>query len=306
MFSNMNYDNTLDLDFSEAEQAPEKTVIKTTNLTKYYKKLKALDDVSLNLKKGKIIGLLGKNGAGKSTLMRCILGFLNYQGEIFINDELVSHADHNIFNNVAFIPDVNEIDDRLTVEQTIKYVKGIHPKWNQDRADKLIKISNLPLKSKVKNLSKGMKTKLYLLITLSLDVDVLLLDEPTIGLDIAFRKEFYNIIVGEYFDKDKLIIISTHQIEEVEYLLQEIIFIHEGKLLKHADIDILKSEFNIVTLPIERSHEIDIHKPLYKTKSLGFISALLNADIKIDGATYSRPQIADIFLAMTGGYNVTN
>ena len=152
-------------------------VIRVNALTKYYNKSNslfrrvfggtenkflALEDVKLNISKGRIVGLLGLNGAGKSTLMRCILGYLKYTGEIQINDEIMTHLDHKVFNHAAFIPDVNELDDRLTVEQTIKYVKGIHPRWNDERAEKLIEISKLPMKSTVKSLSKGMKTKLYL------------------------------------------------------------------------------------------------------------------------------------------------
>jgi ABC-2 type transport system ATP-binding protein len=288
-----------------------------------------------------MIGLLGKNGAGKSTLMKCMLGFLKYEGEVYIQrtvegresntgvhrvldcfggkarsdlamtdteeyDNLVTFGDHRIFNNVAFIPDVSELDERLTVRQTMDYVKGIHPKWNQTRADKLIQISKLPLDLKVKKLSKGMKTKLYLLITLSLDVDILLLDEPTIGLDIAFKKEFYNTILGEYFDQNKLIFISTHQIEEIEFLLQEIVILDKGKIIVHKDMEELKSEYSIVTLPIERSGELDAFNSMYKTKSLGSVSALLKSDITIEGATYTRPQIAEIFLALTGGYHATD
>ena len=278
-------------------------LIKIVSLTKFYKKFMALNDISLSLKRGRIVGLLGRNGAGKSTLMRCILGFLRYNGDIFIQDELLSHADFNIFNNIGFIPDVNELDERLTVSETIEYISGIHPKWNQGMADKLISISDLPLKKKVKKLSKGMRTKLYLLITLSLDVDILLLDEPTIGLDIVFKKEFYDIILSEFFDSNKLIIISTHQIEEIENLIQEIIFIHEGRLLLHDDVDILKSKYNMVTLPIERSSELEPHNPIYKKSSLGLVSGLLKSDITIDGASYLRPTIVELFLGATGGCN---
>jgi len=302
------------------DASAEKDVIKIKNLSKYYLKTKdwikriikrktnkfyALDDVSLNFKKGKIVGLLGLNGAGKSTLMKCVLGFLKHQGQIEINEDTIENIKHDVFNHVAFIPDVNEIDERLTVEQMIRYYSGVHPKWNQERAEKLMAMSKLDEKKLVKNLSKGMKTKLYLLITLSLDVEILLLDEPTIGLDIAFKKEFYNIILGEYFDNDKLIIISTHQIEEIEFLLQEIIFINEGKFMLHEEIETLKTKYNIVTLPNERVNEIEERKPLYLSKSLGMVSGLFTTDVKIEGATYNRPQIADIFLGLTGGTNET-
>lgn len=305
MFLSNTYHEMQNEDYDSTNQI-ETEVIKIENLSKFYKKFQALQDISLSLKKGRIIGLLGKNGAGKSTLMRCILGFLKFEGKITINNEKINHLDSEIFNNVAFIPDVNELDNRLTVKQVIEFISEVHSKWNQDMANRLIKISNLPMDKKVGKLSKGMKTKLYLLITLSLDVDILMLDEPTIGLDIAFRKEFFNTIIGEFFNENKLILISTHQIEEIESLLQEIIIIDKGNLVLHKDLETLKAEFNIVTLPIERSNELEAHKPNYKTKTLGFVSAILPSDVKIEGAQYTRPQIAEIFLSLTGGYNVTD
>ncbi|PKN73138.1 MAG: hypothetical protein CVU50_03800 [Candidatus Cloacimonetes bacterium HGW-Cloacimonetes-3] len=271
------------------------------NVTKYYGKFKALDRVSLSLAPGKIIGLLGKNGAGKSTLMRCMLGFLAHEGEVLLDDTLLKHRDHRIFEHVAFIPDVSGLDDRLTVQQTMEYIKNVNSRWNDVLADKLFSISNLPLNKKVSKLSKGMKTKLYLLITLSLDVNFLLLDEPTLGLDIAFRKEFFSTILGEFFDENKSILISTHQVEEVEDLLQEIIFIDEGRILLHEEVETLKSRFRILTLPIDRAEELNAHQPKVTSKTLGFISAVLPSTVEIEGATYSRANLADIFLAVVGG-----
>lgn len=271
------------------------------NLSKYYGKFKALDNIDLNLEQGKIIGLLGKNGAGKSTLMRCMLGFLQHDGEVCLDDKLLVHRDHRIFEKVAFIPDVSGLDDRLTVQQTINYIKGVNPRWNEERAARFMEISNLPLQKKVGKLSKGMKTKLYLLITLSLDVNYLLLDEPTLGLDIAFRKEFFNTILGEFFDETKTILISTHQIEEVEDMLQEIIFIDNGHILLHEDVETLKSCYRVVSLPIDRAEEIYTHQPRVVSKSLGFISAVLDSSINIEGAAYARANLADIFLAVVGG-----
>lgn len=211
------------------------------------------------------------------------------------------HRDHRIFEHVAFIPDVSGLDDRLTVKQTMDYISGVNPRWNGTIADKLFSISNLPANKKVSKLSKGMKTKLYLLITLSLDVSFLLLDEPTLGLDIAFRKEFFSTILGEYFDENKSILISTHQVEEVEDLLQDIIFIDNGKILLHEDVETLKSRYRVVTLPIERADELNQHKPKVTSKTLGFISAVLPADIEIPESNYSRANLADIFLAVVGG-----
>jgi ABC-2 type transport system ATP-binding protein len=146
-----------------------------------------------------------------------------------------------------------------------------------------------------------MKTKLYLLITLSLDVDYLLLDEPTIGLDIAFRKEFFSTILSEYFDEDKSILISTHQVEEVEDLLQEVIFIDNGCILLHEEVESLKTRYRVLTLPLERSAELNAYNPKLTTKTLGFISAVLPSNVEIVDATYSRANLADIFLAIVGG-----
>ncbi|HNZ33331.1 MAG TPA: ABC transporter ATP-binding protein [Candidatus Cloacimonas sp.] len=273
------------------------------NVTKYYGKFKAIDSVSLELRQGKIIGLLGKNGAGKSTLMRCMLGFLNHSGEVYIDGNLIKRRDPKVFEKVAFIPDVSGLDDRLTVKQTIDYVKRINPKWNEVTANKLLEISNLPVNKKVSQLSKGMKTKLYLMITLSLDVNYLILDEPTLGLDIAFRKEFFNTILNEFYEGNKTIFISTHQVEEVEDILQEIVFIDKGKILLHEEVHTLKELFKIVSLPLEQSEKIMQYNPKVYTKNMGFMNAVLSSDIEIEGAIYGKANLADIFLAMVGGTN---
>ncbi|HOC95270.1 MAG TPA: ABC transporter ATP-binding protein [Candidatus Cloacimonadota bacterium] len=281
------------------------TIYQINNLTKHYGKFKALDAVNLKIGKGKIIGLLGKNGAGKSTLMRCMLGFLRHEGNVELYGGNVARRNHRIFENVAFIPDVSGLDDRLTVAQTIDYVRGVNSRWNEERAAQLFALSNLPLKKKVGKLSKGMKTKLYLLITLSLDVNMLLLDEPTLGLDIAFRKEFFNTILGEFFNEERSILISTHQVEEVEDLLQEIIIIDNGRIILHEEVEALKERYRVVSLPSDRSAEILAHSPKVTSKTLGFFSAVLDSKVEIPGATYGRVNLADIFLSVVGGSNET-
>lgn len=275
------------------------------HLNKYYKKFQALNDVNLEIPKGKIIGLLGKNGAGKSTLMRCMLGFLKHDGEINIENIRLEHRDPKVFEQVAFIPDVSGLDDRLTVQQTLDYVSQVNPRWNDATAQKLLSISSLPMDKKVGQLSKGMKTKLYLLVTLSLDVNLLLLDEPTLGLDIAFRKEFFNTILGEFFDENKTIIISTHQVEEIEPLLQEIIFIDQGKIVLYEEVETLKDKYHVVTVQNEFKDALLMHNPKLVTKTLGFISGIIPSDIEIENAQYSRPTLSDIFLVVVGGSNET-
>jgi ABC-2 type transport system ATP-binding protein len=276
-------------------------IMEIKNLNKHFGKLHALKDVTLNIPQGRIIGLLGKNGAGKSTLMRCMLGFLKYQGEILYHGTAIEHNDTRLFKKIAFIPDVSALDDRLTVEQTIQYVKGVNVSWNDQKSDALLEKSDLPLKQKVKNLSKGMKTKLYLLLVLSLDVEFLMLDEPTIGLDIVFRKEFFNTILGEFFDESKTILISTHQVDEVEHILQDIIFLDQGEVILFEDIEELKTKYKEVKVPREYMPALMQHNPLQVWEGLGFVHALVHEEIDVPEAEYSAPQLVDLFLAKVGG-----
>lgn len=278
-------------------------IAEVKNLTKYYGKLKALDEVTLSIPQGRIIGLLGKNGAGKSTFMRCLLGFLKHQGEITILGETIKSHKETIHEHIAFIPDVSSLDDRLTVRQTIDYVASLNQSWNNEKAQSLLSSSDLPLDQKVANLSKGMKTKLYLLITLSLDVKILLLDEPTLGLDIVFRKEFFNTILGEFYDESKTIIISTHQVEEVEQILQDIIFIDEGKIILNEDISELKKRLSVYTVSSDNVSELEKYKPNIINKTLGHVSAILPSDVVIKGAEITRPSLSDLFLEKVGGSN---
>ena len=279
----------------------QENVIKVNNLTKYYGKLKALDNIELEIPEGRIIGLLGKNGAGKSTFMRCILGFLKHEGEIEILGKPIKRHQESIHENIAFIPDVNSLDDRLTVKQTMDYVSAINSSWNNEKATELLTSSDLKPNQRVGTLSKGMKTKLYLLITLSLDVKVLLLDEPTLGLDIVFRKEFFNTILGEFYDENKTIIISTHQVEEVEQILQDIIFIDEGKIILQQDIEELKNQYSIFTVPSDQKEKLEQYNPKVINKTLGHVSAVLDSKIEITNAEVNRPTLSDLFMEKVGG-----
>jgi len=279
----------------------QENVIKVNNLTKYYGKLKALDNIELEIPEGRIIGLLGKNGAGKSTFMRCILGFLKHEGEIEILGKPIKRHQESIHENIAFIPDVNSLDDRLTVKQTMDYVSAINSSWNNEKATELLTSSDLKPNQRVGTLSKGMKTKLYLLITLSLDVKVLLLDEPTLGLDIVFRKEFFNTILGEFYDENKTIIISTHQVEEVEQILQDIIFIDEGKIILKQDIEELKNQYSIFTVPSDQKEKLEQYNPKVINKTLGHVSAVLDSKIEITNAEVNRPTLSDLFMEKVGG-----
>lgn len=278
-------------------------VIQMKNVSKNYGKIRALNDVSLTIPKGRIIGLFGKNGAGKTTLLRCSLGFLKFKGDIDVMDMPITRHYPAIHEHVAFIPDVNCLDGRLTVAETIEYVSALNSSWNTETAEKLLKRSNLPMERKVAGLSKGMKTKLYLLLTLSLDVELLLLDEPTLGLDLVFRKEFFNTILGEFYDENKTIIISTHQVEEVEHILHDIIFIDEGEIILQDAVEKLKQSYSIYSVPSDRESEILKHNPLIINRMLGKINALMESGVQIPDAEIIRPTLAELFMAKVGGYD---
>jgi len=273
-------------------------VIDIKELTKDYKQVRALENVDLQIPKGRIVGLLGKNGAGKSTMLKCLLDFLKYEGDIAFFGKSTKEWKHELHTKVAFIPDVSGLDPRLTVQETIDYVSGMNPTWNWDKAERLFAKSELPRDQKVKNLSKGMKTKLYLMLTLAKDVDILLLDEPTLGLDIVFRKEFYDLLLGEFFDETKTVLISTHQVAEVENILQDVIFIDHGHIKLHEDMNTLKSNWSVVEVPADKEDELMAFNPKSKTKTLGKVRGLVEGKITLPGADYAVPSVSDIFVAM--------
>lgn len=275
--------------------------IKASGLIKDYGRLRALKGVELSLSGGRIVGLLGKNGAGKSTLLKCLLGLLRYEGQIEILGKNLREWKQGLYGRVAFIPDVSGLDPRLTVRQTLDYSAGINPGFDRQKAQRLFSRSDLPCDQKVGTLSKGMKTKLYLLLTLSRDADILLLDEPTLGLDIVFRKAFYDLLLGEFFDESKLVIISTHQVAELENILDEAVFIDNGRILLHQSLEQLKRSWSLAELPASREAELAALGPVALSRSLGQVRALLKDAQAPEDARVMPAGLSDIFVAMVNG-----
>lgn len=278
-----------------------KHYIEIKDLTKNYKTITALKHIDLNIPTGKIIGLMGKNGAGKSTLLKCMLGLLRYEGSISVFGKQINEWKHELYGRIAFIPDVSGLDPRLTVRQTIDFTAAVNESWNWDKSERLFAKSDLPCDQKVGTLSKGMKTKLYLLLTLSKDVDVLLLDEPTLGLDIVFRKEFYDLLLGEFYDETKTVIISTHQVAEVENILQDVIFIDQGEVLLNESVDDLKTAWKIIEVPQSQEDTLMTYNPKVVTKTLGSVRGLIEGTAEIPGAKFMMPGLSEIFVALTQG-----
>ncbi len=271
-------------------------LVKVVNVTKRYKDLLALDNVNTEIKKGRIVGLVGKNGAGKSTLMKCIIGFSKFQGDIFIEGKEIKYMDHKVFEDTAFIPDINSLDGRLTVKSFIKFFSGVHPKFNQERFDKLFGTSNLPLRKKISKLSKGMKTKLYLILILSLDVSFLILDEPTLGLDIVYRNEFYNTILSSFYNEERTVFISTHQVEEIEHILHDLIIIDEGKILTNDTIDNLLTYYKLITIDAKDRDKLKEIPHKVVTEGLSAIEVVVPRKSNLTGFKEAIPNLAHIFL----------
>lgn len=281
------------------------SLVQTKNVTKRFKDLLALDNVSTEIQRGRIVGLLGKNGAGKSTLMKCIIGFTKCEGEILIEGKPINYMDYKVFEDTAFIPDINSLDGRLSVKSFIKFFKGVHPKFNEARFEKLFSTSNLPLGKKISKLSKGMKTKLYLILILALDVSFLILDEPTLGLDIVYRNEFYNTILSSFYNENRTVFISTHQVEEVEHLLHDLIIIDKGKILTNDTIDNLLTYYKLITIDAKDREKLTGLPHKVVTEGLSAIEVVVPRKANITGFKEAIPNLAHIFLYILENSNET-
>lgn len=281
-------------------------LVKASNVTKNYGKFLALDRVSTEVQRGRIVGLVGKNGAGKSTLMKCIIGFTKFKGDISINGEEIKYMEHKIFEDTAFIPDINSLDGRFKVKSFIKFFKGVHPKFNEERFNALFAVGNLPLDKKISKLSKGMKTKLYLILILSLDVSFLILDEPTLGLDIVYRNEFYNTILSSFYNENRTILISTHQVEEIEHILHDLIIIDQGRILVNDTLDNLLTYYKLITIDAKDRDKLKNIPHKVVTEGLSAIEVVVPRKADIVGFKETIPNLAHIFLYTLENANETN
>lgn len=200
-------------------------IIKAKNLSKKYGNFSALDNISLTIGKGKIVGLIGPNGAGKTTFLKAMLGLTSYDGELSVMgiDPFKDRA--KLMEDICFIADVAVLPDWIKVCEVLDFVEQTHPKFSRKKAENFLSKTKLTNKQKVKSMSKGMVVQLHLAIVMSIEAKLLVLDEPTLGLDIIYRKEFYDNLLNDYFDNERTIIITTHQVEEIEHILTDLLFI---------------------------------------------------------------------------------
>jgi ABC-2 type transport system ATP-binding protein len=234
------------------------TVVQAQGVSKHYGDFAALDNVSFTVEKGSIVGLIGPNGAGKTTALKAVLGLTGFNGELSVMGHDPRTGRHHVMENVCFVADVGVLPRWLKVGEALDYVEGVHPRFNRLKAEALLKETNIGTMQKVKQLSKGMVTQLHLALVMAIEVDLLVLDEPTLGLDILYRKAFYDRLLNDYFDKETSIIITTHQVEEIETLLSHLLFIDRGKIVLDSTMDDLPKRYAQVLVEPEQLGLADI------------------------------------------------
>ncbi|NRA59390.1 MAG: ABC transporter ATP-binding protein [Psychrobium sp.] len=277
------------------------SLITINGLNKSYGKKQVLNDINLTISAGQVLGLIGPNGAGKSTCLQALLGLTSFEGDIEVLGHNPKHKRHLMLQDIAYINDTVALPKWIRVDQAIEYVGGVHPKFNRQKALDFLAKTNVPLNAKVSKLSKGMVTQVHLALILAIDVKVLVLDEPTLGLDILTRREFYNNLVEEFYDQEKAVIITTHQIEEIEHILTDVAFIKQGEIVVSEPVEQLKSRFKLVAVTHDQQAQAYALKPLAENKLMGMSSFLFDgvSSEKLAGLGHiSTPSLADVFTGL--------
>lgn len=275
-------------------------LIEAKGLCKNYGSHKALKSVDFSVKRGRIVGLVGPNGAGKTTILKAILGLTSYDGELSVLGMEPNRQRHQIMQKVSFIADVALLPRWLKVEDAVEYVTNVHPNFNLERAKYFLSKTNISMKSKVKELSKGMVAQLHLALVMSIEAELLVLDEPTLGLDILFRKEFYNQLLTEFFDEGRSILVTTHQIEEIENLLTDLLFIKDGQIVLDASMDDVSERYMEVMVAKENAEKAEALNPVMERDVFGrkvYLFEGVNREALENLGEVHSPSVADLFVA---------
>jgi ABC-2 type transport system ATP-binding protein len=276
------------------------TIIEARNLSKRYGSFLALDQVSFSLQPGRIVGLIGRNGAGKTTALKAILGLTPYQGSVQVLGMEPASDRNALMSQVCFIADAAVLPRWLTVAHAIDYVAGVHPRFDRKRAEQVLATTNIRRGSRVGELSKGMITQLHLALILAIDARLLVLDEPTLGLDLVYRRQFYDALLNDYFDKERTILLTTHQVEEVENLLTDVLFIDRGRVVLDAAIDDLAARFQQLTVAPGKIEAARALNPFHVRELFGRTIMLYEnqrAESLAGLGELRTPGIADLFVA---------
>jgi len=281
-------------------------VITATGLSKRYKNSVALDNVSFQIPAGRIVGLIGPNGAGKTTALKAILGLTDFSGQLNVLGLDPRKQRDKLMEQVCFIADVAVLPRWLRVGEAVDFVANVHPRFDRAKCEAFLARTKLTPSMRVRQMSKGMIVQLHLALVMAIDARLLILDEPTLGLDILYRKQFYQNLLEDYFDENKTIIVTTHQVEEVEHILTDLMFIRDGKIVLDADMDAIGERFIEVMVNGDRAAAARAMKPLDERqvfgKSIFLFDGVERSTLEAMGEV-RRPSVSDLFVAtMKGTY----
>jgi ABC-2 type transport system ATP-binding protein len=279
-------------------------LIDAQKLTKRYGKYTALDQVSFTIETGRIVGLIGPNGAGKTSALRAILGLSSYEGTLSVLGREPFSDRTNLMNEACFIADVAVLPGWLRVDQAIEFVAGVHPRFRRDHAEALLAKTQITGKRRMRELSKGMKTQVHLALTMAIDAKLLVLDEPTLGLDILARRAFYDALVNDFMDDTRTILITTHQVEEVENLLTDLIFIDRGHIALAIPVEDIATQYAAVAVADNEVEAARALKPIHERRTLGKTLFYFEAPDFEKLATFGEvmtPSVSDLFVAKMSG-----
>ena len=276
------------------------SLVSARGVSKHFGAVRAVDNVSFEIEKGKILGLIGPNGAGKTTLLKAVLGQTDCDGELSVLGLDPFRQRKELMRNICFIADVAVLPRWMRVTQLLDFVEAVHPNFSRERAEKFLSETNVRAGAKVRELSKGMITQLHLSLIMAIDAKLLVLDEPTLGLDIIFRKEFYANLLSDYFDEERTILVTTHQVEEIENLLTDIMFISDGKILLDSSMDALSDSYVELSTSGENAQKARGLRPIAENEMFGKSVMLFEGISRehLKGLGEMRtPSVADLFVA---------
>jgi ABC-2 type transport system ATP-binding protein len=279
-------------------------LIEARELTKKYGAQVALDRVNFSVEAGRIVGLIGPNGAGKTSALRAILGLTAYEGQLQVLGREPFRDRTALMHDACFIADVAVLPSWLRVDDAVDFVAGVHPRFRRDRAAALLAKTEIAGKRRMRELSKGMKTQVHLALTMAIDAKLLVLDEPTLGLDILARRAFYDALVNDYMDETRTILITTHQVEEVENLLTDVLFIDKGRIVLDSSLDDIAARYAAVEVGADRIDAARAEKPFYERRMLGkMVLYYEHPDMQKLGnlGQIHTPSVSDLFVAKLSG-----
>jgi ABC-2 type transport system ATP-binding protein len=275
--------------------------IEARGLRKAFGSTIALDGINLRVEEGRILGLIGPNGAGKTTALNAILGLTSYQGELNVLGRDPWSQRDQLTRDVCFIADVAVLPRWMRVSQALDYVAGVHPRFDRAKAESFLAKTSISRTAKIRTLSKGMVTQLHLALVMAIDAKLLVLDEPTLGLDILFRKQFYDSLLNDYFDRSRTILVTTHQVEEIQNVLTDVMFINRGRIVFDSSMEQVESRYSEVLVHPEQLTAARALKPIYERQGFGRSILLFDQADRQQLAAFGEvrtPSIVDLFVAV--------